>query len=182
MAVHSEKKENTESKWDRRAKKFWMAFLFTKDGKPKSGYGVYTFFLSLLMVFIYAAAIIGAITLLNPILGGFAAWVENLIESLCSAVVGIAILTLLHYLFPDKNIMFGSYLWILAYLIAVTITMLIYLRGTGASLLFLEAFLWFALIPVVPGAVCSFLLFRRDYKPKTAPEEEPEYMKYIRRR
>ena len=175
------KKEKT--KLDRFAEKFWKAFLFTKDGRPKSGYGVYTFFLAILMGLVYAGAIIAAIALLNPVLQNVcAAWLENLIESLCSAAAGAGICALLHYLLPDKKLMFGSYLWLTAMIIAVSICMLIFLSGSGATGLFFSVFAWFVLIPVGIGLLVSALLFKKDYRPQQQPSEEPEYMKYIRRK
>ena len=45
---------------------FWKAFLFTEDGKPKSGLMVYTFCLSLVYVPLYMAAFYFSIEWLTP--------------------------------------------------------------------------------------------------------------------
>ncbi|MCD8124746.1 MAG: hypothetical protein LUE23_06885 [Lachnospiraceae bacterium] len=47
------KKHERKEKWNKRKNSFWKAFLFTKDGKPKSGFLVYTFCLSLVFLALY---------------------------------------------------------------------------------------------------------------------------------
>lgn len=184
MSNNTKKKEPTfEEKVNKFAKNFWSAFLFTKDGKAKSGYGVYTFFVSLALIFIYGGVIVTLISILNDPLSSLSPFLQNLIESLLTAFVVGLIVMMFHYIIKDKRMMFGSHLWLILYIVASVITMYVFLRGTGAFLLFMSFLAWFVLIPVGLVSILSFYLFRRDYKPNQKElMPEPEYMKYIRRR
>ena len=56
-AERERRKKERKEKWAKREKSFWKAFLFTEDGKPKSGLMVYTFCLSLVYVLLYVVAV-----------------------------------------------------------------------------------------------------------------------------
>ena len=70
-AEREKRKKERKEKWARREKSFWKAFLFTEDGKPKSGLMVYTFCLSLVFVLLYIAAFNFSIEWLAPVTAGW---------------------------------------------------------------------------------------------------------------
>ncbi|MBR6891451.1 MAG: hypothetical protein IKN05_10720, partial [Clostridia bacterium] len=73
---------------DSRAERFWSAFRFTENGRPKSGFGVYTFSLSLLYAAVYFACYEGAIRLLSGPLEPLPAWAANLLIALPASLTG----------------------------------------------------------------------------------------------
>ncbi|MCD8078486.1 MAG: hypothetical protein LUE63_08980 [Lachnospiraceae bacterium] len=181
--TYSEKerrKHERKEKWQKRKNSFWKAFLFTKDGKPKSGLLVYTFCLSLGFLALYIISFAYVLTPLESVLTMLPTVLANLFGSLiCSAVV-LLVSALLHRLLSDKRLMFGTYVWLALYAVVVLITEGIMLWGDGATFrVFLDFFVWFMLIPVVTGLPFSYHLFRRDYVPEQEKEEEPEWKKYV---
>lgn len=174
------KKERKE-KWAKREKSFWKAFLFTEDGKPKSGLMVYTFCLSLVYVLLYIAAFNCSIEWLSPITASWPVLAGNLLQSL-AAGAALALLSLvLHRLFADKRLLFGCHLWLAVYALLVCVSMLFLLGDRDAFGAFLHFFFWFILIPVSMGLTVTFLLYRRDYTPPRREEEQP-WKKFTQRR
>lgn len=162
-----------------RAEGFWNAFRFTENGRPKSGFGVYTFSLSIVYVLVYGACFMAAIELLTHPLRNLPAWAGNLIIALLASGVGAAICCLPHRFFGDKRLVFGGHLWLCAYAVAVLVIMLV-LVGIEAYVDFLIPFGWFVLPPVAIGTAVSAWLYSRSRTPE-APEE-PEWKQYINRR
>lgn len=165
---------------DSRAERFWSAFRFTENGRPKSGFGVYTFSLSLLYAAVYFGCYEGAIRLLSGPLEPLPAWAANLLIALPASLTGAALCCLPHRFFSDKRLVFGGHLWLCAYAAAVLVIMLILLGFTEAYGAFLTFFGWFVLPPVGIGTAASALLMRRDRAPEPPPE--PEWRKYVGRR
>ena len=176
------RKKQRKEKWAKREKSFWKAFLFTKDGKPKSGLLIYTFCLSFLFIGLYILMFSCFIDWLTPALESFSPALSNLAVSAAVSAVGILAGALLHRFLRDKRLFFGTCLWLTVYLAAVLVTMLLMLRGTGGIEAFLYFFLWFMVIPVLSGLLVSFLLFRKDYRPETQQTEPEPWKKYTQRR
>ena len=164
-----------------RADRFWSAFRFTENGRPKSGFGVYTFSLSLAYAAVYFLCYEGAIRLLSGPLSGLSAWQANLFTALSAAILGAALCCLPHRFFSDKRLVLGGHLWLCAYALAVLVIMLVLLGFTPAYGAFLVAFGWFVAPPVCLGTLASAMLFKRDHTP-ARPPEEPEWRKYVNRR
>lgn len=181
-AKKEERKKQRREKWSRWEKKFWKAFLFTKDGKPKSGLLIYTFCLSFLFIGLYILTFSLLIDWLTPALESILPVMSNLLVSVAVSAVGILAGTLIHRFGREKRLFFGTFLWLTVYLAAVLITMLLMLRGTGGVEPFLYFFLWFMVIPVLSGLLVSFLLCRRDYRLQTAREEPEPWKQYTQRR
>lgn len=177
-----QRRKERREKWAKREKKFWRAFLFTKDGKPKSGLIIYTFCLSFVFLAVELVAFNFLIEWLTPVTQGLPVTLSNLLQSLSASLVGIAVGVVLHLLLKDKRLVFGSYLWLGVYDVAAFVTILIMLRGTGAAGAFLHFYLWFMLLPVVLGLLVFYLLYRRDYVAPKSREEAPEWKKYVQRR
>ena len=182
----SQKKALTDREKQKRrqekADSFWSAFQFTENGKPKSSLIVYTFSLSILFAAAYFLCYEGAIRLLTGPLSSLPAWGANLIIALSASAAGVALCCLPHRFFRDKRLVFGGHLWLCAYAAAVLVIMLIMLGFTEAMGSFLVFFVWFILPPAGLGTALSFLLFRRDRRPKSNTEQEPEWKKYVYRR
>lgn len=181
-AERQRKKEKRKNKWEERSKKFWKSFLFTEDGKPKSGFFIYTFCLSFLMLAIYLVAFNYVTEWLTPVFEPLPVPLSNLLISLASSCCGIAVSVGLHYLFTDKRLMFGTHLWLALYAVASLIAMAFLLRGTGSYGVFLVFFGWFVVIPVILGTLTGWLLMKRDYKPKQELSAKPDWKKYTERR
>ena len=171
-----------EARRQARADGFWGAFRFTENGRPKSGFGVYTFSLSIVYVLVYLGCYEGAIRLLTDPLSGAAAWVSNLIVALAACAAGVLICCLPHRFFSDKRLVFAGHLWLCAYALAVLVIMLVLLGFSEGYVSFLIFFGWFVLPPVGLGTGVSALLFRRDRAPRQPVEAEPEWKKYVNRR
>lgn len=181
QAERERQKKERKEKWAKREKNFWKAFLFTEDGKPKSGLMVYTFCLSLVYVLLYIATFNFAIEWLTPVTAAWPAFAGNLTQSLAVGAVIALISLVLHRLFSDKRLMFGCHLWLAAYGLLVCVSMLFMLGDREVFAAFLHFFAWFILIPVALGLVVTYLLYRRDYIPPKQDEEAP-WKKYTQRR
>ena len=177
-----QRRTERRKKWDDRAKRFWKSLLFTENGKPKSGFLIYTFCLSIVFLLLYNAAFGIVVDVLAPVTQTWPVFLGNLFGSLCASMVGILAGLILHRLLPDKRLMLGTHLWLALYAVAAVITMLILLRGTGAVREFFVFAFWFGVIPIVLGLLVFYLLYRKDRpEPEEKTEEEPEWKKYIRR-
>lgn len=183
--VHDMDKQRSRTqrkeKWEKREKSFWKAFLFTEDGKPKSGLILYTFCLSFGFLLLYLAIFALVLELLGSRLEAVPAFWGNLLQSLTAGALGLGCAWLLHRLLPNKRLVFGSYLWLTLFALAAVITLLIMLRGTGASGGMLVFFGWFVAIPLAMGLAGSYALYRRDCAPAPAQEDAP-WKKYTQRR
>ena len=171
-----------QKKRDERSKRFWSTFLFTENGKPKSGFLVYTFCLSVVFIALYLLAFRYLVDLLAPLTASWPVFWGNLFGSLCVSLAVLAVGVLLHRLFSDKRLLLGTYLWLCVYVLAAVVYMAFYLRGEETMREFLHFALWFAILPTALGTLLFFLLCRRDHHPSAPAEEEPEWKKYVRRR
>lgn len=176
------KRQERQKKRDERSKRFWSTFLFTENGKPKSGFLVYTFSLSVVFIALYILGFRYLVDLLAPLTAAWPVFWGNLFGSLCVSAVVLLIGYGLHRLFSDKRLLFGTHLWLLAYVLAAVIYMAVYLRDAGTMREFMLFALWFGIIPVALGTILFFILCKRDHHPTLPVEEEPEWKKYVRRR
>lgn len=182
-AERERRRAERKEKWEKRERKFWRTFLFTEDGKPKSGLVIYTFFLSVGLLLLYLLAFDRCIEWLTPAVEPLPVFWGNLLQSLAVSGAVLVLAIVLHLIFKDKRLMFGSYLWLAFYAVAMLVTMLIILWGTGAWREFLTFFAWFVLIPVATGLLVTGLLYRRDHvPPAAAPTEQEPWKKYTQRR
>ena len=170
-----------KEKWEKREKSFWKAFLFTEDGKPKSGLILYTFCLSFVFLLLYLLIFSLVLEWLSKPLEAIPAFWGNLLQSLAAGALGLGCAWLAHRLLPDKRLIFGSYVWLTLFALAAVITLLIILRGTGASGGMLVFFAWFVALPLAMGLAGSYLMYRRDYTLVQAREDQP-WKKYTNRR
>lgn len=181
-AERERRKQERKEKWRKRERSFWKTFLFTENGKPKSGLMIYTFCLSFVFLGVYIGAFYLVIEALTVPLSGLPPVLGNLIQSLLVGAVGAAISALLHLLLSDKRLAFGTHLWLALYTVAAGITLCLMLQEREAIWAMLTFALWFAVIPVAFGTLVTYLLYRRDYKPVQPVEEKPEWKKYTDRR
>ena len=168
--------------WEKREKKFWRTFLFTEEGKPKSGFGIYTFCLSFVFLAFY---VLGFHLVTEYLTGPMAGWpvkLSNLCQAMLAGLFGVLIAWIFHLIFKDKRLAFASHLWLAAYAVLVLVSMLIILRGSGAIGAFLTFYGWFVVIPLCLGLGCTYAMYRRDWRPPAEPEPEPEWRKYTKRR
>ena len=175
------RRQQRQKKWDERARSFWKAFLFTENGKPKSGFLVYTFSLSLVFIALLLIGFNFIVDWLSPLTASWPVALGNLFASLCVSAAVLLIGSVLHHLLGDKRLMLGTYLWLLLYLVASVTTMALLLRDWETLRVFLHFVLWFAAIPVGLGLLLFYLLYRRDYRAPVPVQEEPAWKKYVRR-
>ena len=175
------RRQQRRKKWDERAKSFWKTFLFTENGKPKSGFLVYTFCLSVVFIALLLIGFNFIVDWLSPLTESWPVALGNLFASLCVSAAVLLIGYVLHRLLSDKRLMLGTYLWLLLYLVASVITMALLLRDWETMRVFLHFVLWFAAIPVALGLLLFSLLYRRDHHVPAPVEEEPAWKKYVRR-
>ena len=180
-AERERRKKERKEKWAKREKNFWKAFLFTEDGKPKSGLMVYTFCLSIVFVLLYIGAFNLIINWLSPVTAEWPVFAGNLVQSLAAGVVGVLVTLILHRIFSEKRLMLGTYLWLAGYILLVSVSMIFMLGDWEAFVAFLHFFAWFAAIPVALGLIVSYFLYRRDYVPPKREEDQP-WKKFIQRR
>ncbi len=180
-AERERRKKERKEKWAKREKSFWKAFLFTEDGKPKSGLMVYTFCLSLVYVLLYVVAFNFSIEWLSPVTETWPAAAGNLVQSLAAGAALVLISLVLHRLFSDKRLMLGCHLWLGLYALLVCVSMVFLLGDRETFGAFLHFFVWFMLIPVILGLVVTYLLYRRDYVPPKREEDQP-WKKFTQRR
>lgn len=180
-AERERRKKERKEKWAKREKNFWKAFLFTEDGKPKSGLMVYTFCLSIVFVLLYIGAFNLIINWLSPVTAEWPVFAGNLVQSLAAGVVGVLVTLILHRIFSEKRLMLGTYLWLAGYILLVSVSMIFMLGDWGAFVAFLHFFAWFAVIPVILGLIVSYFLYRRDYVPPKREEDQP-WKKFTQRR
>ena len=169
-------------KWDERGKKFWSTFLFTENGKPKSGFLIYTFCLAIAFFAIYYASFYFLVDWLEPLVRSWPVWIGNLFVSLCCCAVGIFIGWFVHRTFSDKRLMLGTHIWLAFLAAASIIAMAVILGDAQAFGNFLQFSLWFIIIPAVLGLFVFYRLYKRDHVPEkgSTAEQEPEYKKYLR--
>ncbi len=175
-------REERKERWKKREQSFWRTFLFTENGKPKSGLMVYTFCLSFVFLGIYIGGFFWVIEALTAPLSGLPPAAGNLIQSLLVGAAGAGISALLHLVLPDKRLAFGTHLWLALYIVASGITLCFMLGDWEVIQAMLTFALWFAVIPVALGTAVTYLLYRRDYRPPLVEEEKPEWKKYTDRR
>jgi hypothetical protein len=180
-AERERRKKERKEKWAKREKSFWKAFLFTEDGKPKSGLMVYTFCLSIVFVLLYIGAFNLIINWLSPVTAEWPVFAGNLVQSLAAGVVGVLAALILHRIFSEKRLMLGTYLWLVGYILLVSVSMIFMLGDWEAFVAFLHFFAWFAAIPVALGLIVSYFLYRRDYVPPKREEDQP-WKKFTQRR
>ena len=171
-----------KEKWEKREKSFWKAFLFTENGKPKSGLILYTFCLSFVFLGLYIIAFWLAIEELTQPLSALPPVLGNLLQSLTVGAVGAGLSALLHILLPDKRLAFGTHLWLAVYVIASIITLAILLEVWDTIAVMLVFAFWFAVIPLAIGLTVTYLLYRKDYKPPVQPVQKPAWKQYTERR
>ena len=180
-AERERQKKERKEKWAKREKSFWKTFLFTEDGKPKSGLMVYTFCLSIVFVLLYIGAFNLIINWLSPVTAEWPVFAGNLVQSLAAGVVGVLAALILHRIFSEKRLMLGTYLWLAGYILLVSVSMIFMLGDWEAFVAFLHFFAWFAAIPVALGLIVSYFLYRRDYVPPKREEDQP-WKKFTQRR
>ena len=175
-----EKQKARDKKWEERGKKFWSAFLFTKDGRPKSGFMIYTFCMSFVVLGIYLLLFWAVIEILHPYVAAWPVFPQNLLQTLIVAFLGLMPVWAVHHFVEEKRLMLGTYLWLLFYTLAAVLTELILLKGTGAYKEFFVFISWFVLIPLISGLIFTGYLAKRDYRPPVKKEDNtPSWKKYI---
>ena len=102
------RRQQRQKKWDERARSFWRAFLCTEDGKPKSGFLVYTFSLSIVFIALLLIGFHYIVDWLPPLTESWPVALGNLFASLCVSAAVLLVGYVLHRLLSDKRLMLGA--------------------------------------------------------------------------
>lgn len=181
-AEKQRRSEERKKTWEKREKKFWRTFLFTEEGRPKSGFGIYTFCLSFVFLAFYVLGFHLVTEYLTGPMAGWPAKLANLCQAVLAGLFGAALVWVCHKLLGDKRLALGGHLWLALYAAVVLIAMLIILRGSGASGAFLTFYGWFVVIPLCLGLLAAYLMYRHDHRPPDpGPGPEEPWKKYVRR-
>ena len=141
------------------------AFRMTENGKVKSTLLLYSFFLCLAYIAVYALLFAVLIVPLNDLTSGASPAVTNLVGALVPALLGTAVCAVTWPLCKDRRLMPAAYLWLLALGAACFLTLQLLLMGEGtAQLLVAQFFALFVLAPVVLGCGLSWFLYGRYRK------------------
>ena len=170
-----------DKKWKKRGDAFWSAFLFTKDGKPKSALMIYSFCLSIVFMACYFLLYALALNLMEGLLNKIPDIALTLLQTAAVSAIGMLAALLLHMIFKDKRLMLTTAAWMVVYVIAIVITLLILTHGQEGSGSLIALVLTAAGIPILCCFLLSFYLFKRDWRPQQEIAEEPEWKKYIHR-
>jgi hypothetical protein len=106
----------TPEKKESKADKFWNIFLFTKNGKLKSTLIVNSFSLSLLFMAIYGLSYLMLIDPLENMLAArYGVALASFAESAVPALAGTVLCCSLFFVFRDKRLVPGAYVWLLLF-------------------------------------------------------------------
>ena len=118
-AEKERRSEERKKAWEKRERKFWRTFLFTEEGKPKSGFGIYTFCLSFVFLAFYVLTFHLVTEYLTGPMEGWPVKLANLAQSLLAGLLGLALVWPVHRLSSDKRLALGGHLWLALYAAAV---------------------------------------------------------------
>lgn len=162
-----QREKQREQAWSDRSRRFWRTFLFTENGRPKSALMIYTFCLSFVFAAVNALVLSLMIDWLTPALAALAPGLVNAAISLATAAVAVGAGALLHRFMKDKRLVFGTYIWLGIYVLAVLAAEWFFLHEVpGAYAAFFSFFLWAAVVPVAAGLLTFCLLYRRTLRPR----------------
>ena len=156
------RRKERQQKSEERSRKFWSTFLFTENGRPKSGFLVYTFCLAIVFFALHYLSFALIVDWLHPVTDGLPVTLGNLIGSVACSIPSLLTGYLLHRRFEDKRLMLGTYIWLALLAVASVIVMAITLKGTGAMPQFLKFFTWFAALPLAMGLALFYYLYKKD--------------------
>lgn len=157
------------------ADKFWNIFLFTKNGKVKSTFIVNSFSLSLLFVAIYALSYLILIDPLESMLAvRYGVALASFAESAVPALVGSALCCSLFFVFRDKRLVPGAYIWLLLFSLFVLIYLLVTLQS-GDLGVFLGLYGMIVPAPILLGGGCSAYLYIKRKKAEPPVQELPRW-------
>lgn len=148
--------------------RFSDMFVMVRNGRPKSTLLLYSFSLSIVLVFLYGAAFMLLLAPLEEIFAvrlAFGAFAVNLMESLLPSIAATVLCVLLSFAIREKRIMPSAFLFIAFFAIILFLYLLITAWGDAA--LIASMFFWFLLIPfAVGGSAVFFVSFRQLKKRK----------------
>jgi hypothetical protein len=180
MTGNSRSEQNKEEKRTERAMKFWEIFSFqTRDGKPKSGFLIYTFCLSLALFGMYFGLFELVIDHLTPAMKSWPPVLINAVQSLLVSAAGMVVAAVLHRLFSEKRMMLAAYLWLLLYAIVTLVAMLFFLHGDPGTVSFLIVLFWFAGLPLLVALPVLTYLCKRDYQRPREERQEEGWRRFI---
>ena len=156
------RRKERQQKSEERSRKFWSTFLFTENGRPKSGFLVYTFCLAIVFFALHYLSFALIVDWLHPVTEGLSVTFGNFIGSVACSIPSLLAGWLLHRWLDDKRLMLGTYIWLALLAAASVIVMAITLKETGAMPEFLKFFVWFAALPLALGLALFYYLYKRD--------------------
>jgi hypothetical protein len=165
----------TSEKKETKSDKFWNIFLFTKNGKLKSTLIVNSFSLSLLFMAIYGLSYLMLIDPLESMLAArYGVALASFAESALPALAGSVLCCSLFFVFRDKRLIPGAYVWLLLFSLFVLIYLLITLQS-GDRGVFLSLYGMIVPAPLILGGGCSAYLYIKRKKKEPPVQELPRW-------
>lgn len=165
----------TPPKKESKADKFWNIFLFTKNGKIKSTLIVNSFSLSILFLAIYALSYLMLIDPLESMLAArFGVAFTSFAESAVPALLGSMLCCSLFFVFKDKRLVPGAYVWLLLFSLFVLVFLLITLQS-GDRGVFLSLYGMIVPAPIILGGGFSAYLYVKRKKEEPPIQELPRW-------
>lgn len=153
-----------QEKWKKRGDSFWGFFLPTKNGKVKSTLIINSFCLSILFLAVYIMAYLLLLEGLDALLAGtMPSILTNMIESLIPAVIGTVLCNVLHFVFTEKRLVPAAYIWLLLYVVAATIYLLVNSSAEARGLTF-QLLMMVMPAPILTGGGLAAFLYWRHQK------------------
>ena len=144
---HSQRENGAEKPPKR---KFWQNLLVMDSGDLKRLLSLSSLMLSFAILFVYAAAYLLMMPLLDRIFGSGPVLLATLLEALIPAVVGTLAVMVTWPVFRDKRVLPAAYLWLTLFAAAVLVIVLIHLRDDPAAR---RAFLYFFAWEILPALI-----------------------------
>ncbi len=165
----------TPEKKESKADKFWNIFLFTKNGKLKSTLIVNSFSLSLLFMAIYGLSYLMLIDPLENMLAArYGVALASFAESAVPALAGTVLCCSLFFVFRDKRLVPGAYVWLLLFSLFVLFYLLVTLQS-GDRGVFLSLYGMIVPAPLILGGGCRAYLYVKRKKEEPPVQELPRW-------
>lgn len=142
-------------------RKFWQNLLIMDSSDLKRLLSLSSLMLSFAVLFVYAAAYLLLMPLLDRLVGQGPVLLATLIEAIIPAIIGTMAVMVTWPVFRDKRVLPAAYIWLTLFALLVLIIVLINLRGDLAAG---KAFLYFFAWEVLPALIIGNLAVWRRYR------------------
>lgn len=141
-------------------RKFWQNLLIMDSGDLKRLLSLSSLMLSFAILFVYIAAYVLLMPLIDRLIGGGPVILVTLAESLLPAAAATAAVMLTWPLYRDKRVLPAAYLWLVLLALVLLIGVTVRLRNDADAL---RAFLYFFVLEGLPPLILGNIAAWRKY-------------------